>query len=181
MAKQYGFVINMNDCYGCKTCTIGCKSENNTPKDVNWRKVREFTTENPNSQVFLTMSCNHCDDPQCLKVCPVSAYTKREDGIVLQDHERCLGCRSCIMACPYAAPQYDPVEKKVSKCDMCVDRIDQGLEPRCVESCPAKILKFGEISELRAEYGNDIEVVERIYNMPSHKISEPNIVIVAAH
>lgn len=178
---QYGFVININDCYGCKTCSVACKSENQTPEGVTWRKVREFKSDSPNRIDFISMSCNHCDEPQCLKVCPVSAYTKREDGIVLQDHERCLGCRSCVMACPYSAPQYDPVTKKVSKCDMCVDRIDQGLVPRCVESCPAKVIKWGEISELRAEFGNDIEVVERMYNMPSHKISQPNIVIIAAN
>ncbi|GIN62466.1 4Fe-4S ferredoxin [Robertmurraya siralis] len=178
---QYGFVININDCYGCKTCSVACKSENLTAKGITWRKVREFRVENPNRMDFISMSCNHCDDPQCMKVCPVSAYTKRDDGIVLQDHEKCLGCRSCVMACPYSAPQYDPVEQKVSKCDMCVERIDQGLIPRCVESCPAQIIKFGEINELRAEYGNDIEVVESMYNMPSHKISQPNVVIIAAN
>lgn len=178
---QYGFVINLQDCYGCKTCAVACKSERQTPTGVQWRKVREFRTEKPNTLNFLSMSCNHCDEPQCMEVCPVSAYTKRDDGIVIQDHERCLGCRSCVMACPYGAPQYDPVEKKVSKCDMCVDRIDQGLKPACVESCPGNVLKWGEIEELRKEYGNDIEVVERMYNLPSHKISKPNIVIVAAN
>lgn len=178
---QYGFVINLQDCYGCKTCAVVCKSENQTAKGVQWRRVRELRTENPNTINFLSMSCNHCDEPQCLKVCPVSAYTKRDDGIVIQDHERCLGCRSCVMACPYSAPQYDPVEKKVSKCDMCVDLVDQGLKPKCVELCPGNVLKFGDIEELRAEYGNDIDVIERQYNLPSHKISKPNIVIIAAN
>lgn len=181
MAKQYGFVINIQDCYGCKTCAVACKSKNNVAKGINLRKVREFNSDDPNSQSFISMSCNHCDEPQCLKVCPVSAYTKRDDGIVIQDHERCLGCRSCVMACPYSAPQYDPVEKKVSKCNMCVDLIDQGLQPKCVELCPGKVLKFGEISSLRAEYGNDIEIIERRYHMPSHKISKPNVVIIATH
>lgn len=180
MASQYGFVINTQDCYGCKSCEVACKSEHNTPKGVSWRRVREFKTEDPHSQTFLSMSCNHCDEPQCMKVCPVSAYSKREDGIVIHDYDKCLGCRSCVMACPYGAPQYDPVAKKVSKCNMCYERIDQGLVPRCVEACPAQIIKWGEISELRAEFGDDIEVVERIHNIPSHKISKPNIVIIAA-
>lgn len=178
---QYGFVINIKDCYGCKTCSVACKSEHQTAEVVTWRKVREFREDSPNQIDFISMSCNHCDDPQCLKVCPVSAYTKRDDGIVIQDHDKCLGCRSCVMACPYSAPQYDPVEKKVSKCDMCYERIDQGLLPRCVEACPASIIKFGEINELRAEYGDDIEIVEKLYNLPSHKISKPNVVIIAAH
>lgn len=181
MAKQYGFLINLNDCYGCKTCSVVCKSQNQTNSGITWRKVREFKTEYPHSQNFLSMSCNHCDDPKCLEVCPVTAYTKREDGIVVQDHERCLGCRSCVMACPYAAPQYDPVEKKVSKCDLCVDLIEQGQTPKCVDLCPGHVLKFGEISELRAQYGNDLEVVERKYNMPSHQISKPNVVIISTH
>lgn len=179
---QYGFVINLKDCYGCKTCAVACKSENQTPAGVQWRKVREFRTGNPNEINFISMSCNHCDEPQCMQVCPVSAYTKREkDGIVIQDHERCLGCRSCVMACPYGAPQYDPVEKKVSKCDMCVDLVDQGLQPKCVQACPASVLKWGEISELRAQFGNDIEVIESKYHMPRHKISKPNVVIIATH
>nr|WP_295971705.1 4Fe-4S dicluster domain-containing protein [uncultured Bacillus sp.] len=181
MSVQYGFVINMNDCYGCKSCAVVCKSENKTAEGVNWRRVREFRTDEPDKLEFLSMSCNHCNEPQCLKVCPVSAYTKREDGIVIQDHDKCLGCRSCLMACPYAAPQYDPVEKKISKCDMCADLIDQGLQPKCVALCPGHVLKFGKIGELRAEYGDDIEVVERMYKLPSHKISKPNVVIIAAH
>src|SRR5690625_140954 len=178
MAKQFGFAINMQDCYGCKTCAVACKSEKLTAQGVNLRKVREFTTEDPLSQSFLPMSCNHCDEPACMEVCPVSAYTKRDDGIVIQDHDKCIGCRSCVMACPYSAPQYDPVEKKVSKCDMCYERVDQGLLPRCVEACPAKVLKFGEVDELRAEYGDDIEIVEKMYNMPSHKITKTNNVII---
>lgn len=179
MAKQFGFAINMQDCYGCKTCAVACKSENLTPEGVNWRTVREFTTENPLSQNFLPMACNHCDEPACMEVCPVSAYTKRDDGIVIQDHDKCIGCRSCVMACPYSAPQYDPATKKVSKCDMCYERVDEGLLPRCVEACPADVIKFGEVSELRAEFGDDIEIVEKMYDMPSHKLTKPNIVIIA--
>lgn len=68
-----------------------------------WRRVREFNEDQPNAQAFITMSCNHCDDPQCLKVCPADTYTKREDGIVVQDHDKCIGCQMCIMACPYNA------------------------------------------------------------------------------
>ena len=177
MATQYGFLINMEDCYGCKTCAVACKSENQTPAGVQWRRVREFTTENPNSISFLTMSCNHCDEPQCMEVCPVSAYSKRDDGIVVQDHDRCVGCRMCLLGCPYGAPQYDPVEGKTSKCNMCVDRIDNGQLPRCVEACPAKIIKFGEISELRKEYGADLQVIEDRFNFPNHKVTGPNIVI----
>lgn len=112
MTKQYGFLIDMQNCYGCKTCSMACKSENMTPLGVLWRRVREHNTDEPNTQAFISMSCNHCDDPQCMKVCPAGTYTKRADGIVVQDHERCIGCRMCIMACPWSAPVYDAEEGK---------------------------------------------------------------------
>lgn len=178
--SQYGFVIDINNCYGCKTCSVACKSENQTAPGVTWRKVREIRSDSPNRIDFISMACNHCEEPACMDVCPVNAYSKRDDGIVLHNYEACLGCRSCVMACPYSAPQYDPVAKKVSKCNMCVDRVDQGLIPRCVESCPADVIKWGKIDELRAEYGDDIDVVERIYNIPSRKTTKPNVVIIAA-
>lgn len=178
--KQYGFLIDMQHCYGCKTCTMACKSENLTPLGVLWRRVREFRADNPNSQAFITMACNHCNDPQCLRVCPVGAYTKREDGIVIQEHTRCIGCRMCIMACPYNAPAYDPAEGKTSKCDFCAQRLEEGLQPRCVESCPAGVLRFGEIEDLRKEHDTNWVLLEQRYGLPNHRISGPNIVIVSA-
>lgn len=177
MTTQYGFFIDVDGCYGCKTCTMACKSENATPEGVSWRKVREHTSENPNSQDFISMACNHCDEPQCAKVCPAKTYTKRDDGIVVQDHEKCIGCKMCIMACPYNTPSYDAARGKTSKCDLCADRIDKGQQPRCVESCPAGVLKFGDIEELRKQYPMDWAVLESRFNMPSHTISRPNIVI----
>lgn len=178
MASQYGFLINIKDCYGCKTCQVVCNSENKMPSGLSFRNVSEFTSESPHSQAFISMACNHCEDPKCVEACPVTAYTKRDDGIVVQDHELCIGCKSCIEACPYDAPKYDPAEKKVSKCDMCADLIDEGKEPKCVEFCPGNVLKFGKIDELRKEYGSDIAVIEKDYDMPSYEISKPNIVIV---
>lgn len=124
------------------------------------------------------MSCNHCDDPQCLKVCPADTYTKRADGIVIQDHDKCIGCQMCIMACPYNAPVYDPVEGKTSKCNMCADRIDEGLKPRCVESCPTGAIEFGEIEDLRQKHITNWALLEKRYGVPDHTISHPNIVII---
>lgn len=180
MAKQYGFLIDIKRCYGCKTCSMACKSENQTPPGVLWRRVRDYETDSPNSEGFISMSCNHCDDPQCMKVCPADTYHKRADGIVVQDHEKCIGCRMCIMACPYNAPVFDPQEGKTSKCNMCAERLDEGLPPRCVASCPAGVLKFGEIEELRKIHTTDWAVVEARYHMPDHRISGPNVVIIPA-
>lgn len=180
MTKQYGFLIDIKRCYGCKTCSMACKSENQTPHGVLWRRVREYETDSPNSEGFISMSCNHCDDPQCMKVCPADTYHKRPDGIVVQDHEKCIGCRMCIMACPYNAPVFDPQEGKTSKCNMCAERLDEGLPPRCVASCPAGVLKFGEIEELRKIHTTDWAVLEARYHMPDHRISGPNVVIIPA-
>lgn len=180
MAKQYGFLVDMSGCYGCKTCSMACKSENATPHGVLWRRVRDFNFDAPNEISFISMGCNHCDDPQCLKVCPANTYHKRDDGIVVQDHGQCIGCQMCIMACPYHAPVFDPEEGKTSKCNFCAERIDEGLMPRCVESCPAGILKFGDINELRQKYGDDLSPVEKRYGFPNHQLSHPNIVVIPA-
>lgn len=180
MTKQYGFLIDIKRCYGCKTCSMACKSENQTPPGVLWRRVRDYETDAPNSEGFISMSCNHCDDPQCMKVCPADTYHKRPDGIVVQDHEKCIGCRMCIMACPYNAPVFDPQEGKTSKCNMCAERLDEGLPPRCVASCPAGVLKFGDIEELRKIHTTDWAVLEARYHMPDHRISGPNVVIIPA-
>ncbi|MGO4742275.1 4Fe-4S dicluster domain-containing protein [Serratia quinivorans] len=180
MVRQYGFLVDMRGCYGCKTCSMACKSENATPAGVLWRRVREFSSDDPNAMAFISMSCNHCDDPQCMKVCPADTYTKRPDGIVVQDHDKCIGCRMCIMACPYNAPVFDPVEGKTSKCNLCAERLDEGLLPRCVESCPAGVLQFGDIDELRVGYSADLTRIETRYRLPNHQISQPNIVIIPA-
>lgn len=179
MAKQYGFLINMEDCYGCNTCAVACKSENSTPKDVEWRRVRKFPEQMPNTLSFISMSCNHCEFPKCQEVCPVGAYQKREDGVVIQDHDRCIGCRMCIMACPYGAPVYDPVEGKTSKCHLCFDRLDHGALPRCVEACPGKVLKFGELEKLREEYGADLQPIVQRFGLPDPAYSSPSIVVIA--
>jgi Fe-S-cluster-containing dehydrogenase component len=159
---------------------MACKSENATPAGVLWRRVREFSFDDPNAMAFISMSCNHCDDPQCMKVCPADTYSKRADGIVVQDHDKCIGCRMCIMACPYNAPVFDPVEGKTSKCNLCAERLDEGLQPRCVESCPAGVLQFGDIDVLRVQYSADLTRIETRYSLPNHQISHPNVVIIPA-
>lgn len=170
---QKGFYMNMQACYGCQTCEIACKSKNSLPPGVRWRRVRAFTSETPPALSTLSMACNHCNHPECVRVCPVRAYTKRPDGIVVQDHGRCIGCRMCIMACPYHAPSFDPKEGKTSKCNYCVDRVDQGLPPRCVEACPASAMAAGELADLKRQFsgGNAIQ------DSPPADITGPSVVI----
>lgn len=171
--KQAGFFMDMQACYGCQTCEVACKAQNKLPKGVRWRRVRFSDTEVPATRTTLSMSCNHCAEPQCLKNCPVGAYTKRADGLVIQDHSRCIGCRMCAMACPYGAPQYDPEEGKVSKCDGCAKRVDAGQQPRCVESCPGMALAFGELADLQKTHPGVSELPKSV---PA-SMTKPSVVI----
>lgn len=174
MANQLGFYINSDGCYGCQTCQVACKSEQQTADACSWRRVREFTTQTPASWVTISMGCNHCENPQCLANCPAGAYTKLDNGIVYQDHTKCIGCRMCTFACPYGVPQYDEVEGKTSKCSMCKERIEKGMTPRCVEACPGGNLVFGDLDELKAMY----EGVQEIPGItPDSSITNPSIVI----
>lgn len=122
---------------------------------------------------YLSISCNHCDDPACAKVCPSGAMHKREDGFVVVNEEVCIGCRYCHMACPYGAPQFDEVKGHMTKCDGCYERVAEGKKPICVESCPLRALDMGPIEELRAKYGTLAEIAP----LPSAEYTHPNIVL----
>ncbi|MFT8315526.1 MAG: DMSO/selenate family reductase complex B subunit [Clostridium sp.] len=184
MGKQLAFYFQQNYCVGCSTCQVACKDKNNLSVGQNFRKVYEISGGNfiqrgkaiiPNIYAFwITVSCNHCFNPTCVKSCPTGALRKREeDGIVYIEKEKCIGCKSCIKACPYEAPQYNPEEKKVNKCDFCMDLLEQGKDPTCVSSCPMRALSFGTFEELREKYG---EVAET-EGMPKASIAEPALVI----
>jgi len=172
-ARQVAFLIDMNRCTGCKTCEIACKAEKKTPDGVRLRRVREFMVETPAATSYLSIACNHCEDPACVKACPVKAYTKRPDGIVVQNHAACIGCKACISACPYAAPVFNAAENKVSKCDFCVDRVDAGLAPRCAEACQNECLVAGELAALQAKHGK----ARTVKAFPSPVTTRPALVI----
>ena len=166
-----GFWINNKDCYGCKTCSIACKSENQLGAGVLLRHVTDIVQDKPLAVSFLSMSCNHCDDPACLKNCPVQAYTKLENGIVQQNHDLCIGCKTCIEACPYGAPSYDEEESKTHKCDMCADRQARGELPACVSACPGMNLAVGEMDALKGAHPADIVSDEASGTKPNFVIT----------
>lgn len=185
MAKQLGFYLDQNYCTGCKACQTACKDKNDLPVGVTWRRVVEYTgggwTTDANAGTFephvftyyTSISCNHCDDPICVKVCPTEAMHKGEDGIVSVDAGKCVGCRYCEWACPYSAPQFNPESGVMTKCNFCADYLAEGKDPACVAACPSRVLKFGEIDELRAQYGD----TANIEPLPDPSITHPNLVL----
>ncbi|MBI4686716.1 MAG: 4Fe-4S dicluster domain-containing protein [Nitrospirae bacterium] len=155
--KQYTLWVDLEHCIGCQSCTMGCKGENNTPVGVDYNRVIEVeegefkdSKEKPDIRVnFIPMPCMHCGKPACLAACPVGAIEKRkEDGIVLINKDKCIGCRYCAWACPFGHPAFNAEAKVMEKCTLCVHRLEKGLKPACVETCTPKVRFFGEMSEL---------------------------------
>lgn len=174
--EQVGFYFNAAACIGCKTCVIACKDKNELEVGRNYRRVYAFERgKYPKPmRINLSIACNHCDDPQCVTHCPTQAMHKRErDGVVLVDHDKCVGCRYCTWACPYEAPQYDESTGMMTKCDTCYDIREQGENPACVDSCPMRALDFGPIAELRAKYGSNADME----GLPNSSLTKPNLVI----
>lgn len=150
MAKQLGFLVDTERCIGCHSCEMACKNEYQTEAKLRWRKVyplKETAFGHPERN-FMSLACNHCEEPACLKACPVIAYTKRPDGIVIHDADKCIGCRMCMLACPYSVPQYSEKQRKVQKCHMCAEKQDKGLKPACVTGCPMEALHVIDSSAL---------------------------------
>ncbi len=143
--EQYRFHFNMTKCIGCRSCEIACNEQNGNPADIHWRRFGEIEGGAwPNTErSYLSMGCNHCLDAECVKGCPVAAYTKDPvTGIVLHSADACIGCQYCVWNCPYSVPQYNPERGVVGKCDMCHGRLEDGHEPACVNACPESAIEI---------------------------------------
>jgi molybdopterin-containing oxidoreductase family iron-sulfur binding subunit len=181
MAKQLGMVIDLQRCMGCHTCAVACKIENNLPNKVWWNRVLTDGGDAPDStkgtypdvqRSYVTLACQHCENPACTRVCPVGAtYKDADTGVVYQDYEKCIGCRMCMAACPYTGvrsfnweePQHymdftvgannvPPHQKQVvEKCTLCAHRLASGGEPACIDSCPARARYFGDFNDPTSE------------------------------
>ncbi|WP_405054387.1 DmsC/YnfH family molybdoenzyme membrane anchor subunit [Thalassotalea fonticola] len=173
--KQHGFFFTADNCIGCHACEAACSEKNENPAHLAFRSVGyvEGGSYPDYKRMNISMACNHCDDPVCLKGCPTKAYTKHaEYGAVLQDPETCFGCGYCTWVCPYNAPQLDPVKGRVSKCNMCVDRLEVGLKPACVSACVGNALDFGVIENTPE---NREQCKTSIPGFPDPEITHPNI------
>ena len=173
--KQHGFHFTADNCIGCHACEAACSEKNGNPAHISFRSVGyvERGTYPDYKRMNISMACNHCDDPVCLKGCPTRAYTKHaEYGAVLQDPDTCFGCGYCTWVCPYNAPQLDPIQGQVSKCNMCVDRLEEGLKPACVSACLGNALNFGVIENTPE---NREQVLPQIPGFPDPNITNPNI------
>ena len=150
---NYGFLIRNDRCIGCHACSTACKSENEVPLGVNrtWVKSVEMG-EYPNvTRHFQVTRCNHCANPPCVRICPVTAMYQREDGIVEFDPDVCIGCKACLQACPYDAIYVDPDTGTAAKCHYCAHRTDIGLEPACVVVCPEHAIIAGDLDDKNSE------------------------------
>jgi formate dehydrogenase iron-sulfur subunit len=136
--EQYRFAFSMDACVGCHSCEAACAEQNGLPPEIAWRRVGEIEGGTfPDTKRFhLSMSCNHCLEPACLEGCPTNAYVKLDNGIVAHQADECIGCQYCTWNCPYSVPAFQPDRRIVTKCDMCLPRLEDGRAPACVDACP---------------------------------------------
>lgn len=151
---HYAMVIDVRKCIGCQACTVACKTEFEIPlgKHRSWVEAVEKGTFPDVSRSFLPRLCNQCSEPDCVDVCPTGAtYKREEDGIVVVDEATCIGCKYCMQACPYDVRFINPRTGTADKCDFCLHRVKNGLEPSCVNTCQGKARVFGDMNDPQSE------------------------------
>jgi Fe-S-cluster-containing dehydrogenase component/formate-dependent nitrite reductase membrane component NrfD len=146
---NYGFLIDQRKCIGCHACSTACKSENEVPLGVyrTWVKYVETGSFPDTRRHFQVNRCNHCANPPCVRICPVTAMYQRADGIVEFDPQVCIGCKACLQACPYDAIYIDPETHSAAKCHFCSHRVEVGLKPACEVVCPEQAIISGDLDD----------------------------------
>jgi len=147
MATQRAFYVDAARCIGCDTCSMACRNQYHQEGTV-WRQIYPLAEEiyGHRDRAYVSLACNHCEVPSCLQSCPTKAYYKREDGVVVHEPDKCIGCKQCIRACPFGAPRYSTSTGRVGKCSLCYQRLDDGKEPACVQACPTGALSLIDLS-----------------------------------
>lgn len=200
---RYGMVIDMARCVGCHTCSVACKVANNLPNDIWWNRVLTIGGDNVDSPAgefsnpsmdYLAVNCQHCENPPCVGTCPVGATFKRsEDGIVVQNYDECIGCRLCMIACPYdvrsinsSKPEYQldfaigdadaPAHQPnvVGKCTFCINRIGRGEVPACMELCPTRARFWGDLDNPESDVSKKLQERE-VVQLREEMDAKPNI------
>lgn len=149
---QFCFSFDVSRCSGCMACVVACMDQNDLPGNdgVSFRHVTKLEQGHyPAAKMsFVSLACQHCGDAPCIMACPTNAiFRSQEDGSVDVNQEFCIGCHSCVQVCPFGAPQF-PEEGKMSKCNLCFERVENNMEPACVHTCTTRALGFGTMEEL---------------------------------
>lgn len=176
MTRQ-GFYYSNRKCVGCRTCQVACKDKNDLKVGELFRRVVSYQVGTyPDAMLYhYASTCNHCEMPACVSVCPNQAmYVNEEDGTVQHDDSKCIGCQYCANACPYGVPQYMEDIQLTHKCDACIDLRQNGEQPACVAACPMRALEFGPIDELRASHPDS---VNWITVLPDSSQTNPSVAI----
>ncbi len=164
---RYAMAIDTRRCVGCADCVVACQTENNVPVGYcrDWI-VQETTGVFPELQLEIRSErCNHCDDAPCVRTCPTGASHIVEGGIVLVDHDDCIGCKACIESCPYDARYIHP-EGYIDKCTFCIHRVSEGKDPACVSVCPTHAMIFGDLEDPNSE-------ISKVLQTRKHKVLIP--------
>jgi anaerobic dimethyl sulfoxide reductase subunit B len=182
---RYAFHVDASACSGCKACEMACRDRNALPSGVHWRRVYEVAGGgwsrrgdawvNDVVAYNVSVACNHCQRAICTDVCPTGAMAAHDDGFVLIDAARCIGCRYCEWACPYAAPQYDTAAGMMTKCTGCSADVAMGRQPACVAACPLRALDFDETAALTTRHGETAS----FYPMPAASLTLPSLLLTA--
>lgn len=182
---KYAFAINLHRCVGCRTCSISCKMENAVADgNLRMRVLNDDEAlvydvpvgEYPRlSMTWTPVPCQHCDNALCVDVCPTGASVKREDGIVAVDKDECIGCESCVQACPYGARQIDAENSVVDKCTLCAHRLDDGIETTmCQLACPGRAIVVGDLDDPSSEVAK-IVAEHEVTQLLAEKGTGPNV------
>ena len=179
--KNLAMVIVGDRCIGCDACHVACKVEWDVPaiKDAYRTKVFEvegFDKHGNPTISFLPTLCNHCDNAPCVDVCPTGAsFQREEDGIVLVEPDMCIGCKACMVACPYEARYYDEQKGSVDKCTFCAPRINQGLDPACVATCVGESRNFGDLNDPNSNVSKLLQNATSISRLKEDKGTSPKV------
>ncbi len=174
MSEQWGMYMDLTRCIGCHACSIACQDVHGLPEQGSWRAVITIEAgEYPHPfVVHIPSVCYHCSRPSCLAVCPSGAIRKEHDqGRVILDTDRCIGCGACVAACSFSAIRWNRSAQRASKCDLCGERLAAGKEPVCVAACPMRALDAGPMSLLQEKYPGGMEVP----SFPDRHNSSPNV------